>query len=60
MTPDELDAMIAASARALDLAIAPEWIPAVRANLDVTLRLGALVAALPLDDETEPASIYAA
>ena len=39
----------------------PERIPdAVRANLEVSLRLARLVDEFPLPDETEPASVFAA
>ena len=42
--------------------VAPEdaWRPAVRANLEVSLRLGRLVDEFTLPDETEPASVYSA
>ena len=36
------------------------WRPAVRANLDVSLRLARLVDEFALPDETEPASVYSA
>ncbi|HZT47845.1 MAG TPA: AtzG-like protein, partial [Hyphomicrobiaceae bacterium] len=47
MKDDQLDALIDASAAALALPIEPEWKPAIRANLAVTLRLAAMVAELP-------------
>ena len=59
-TRDPLDDLIAAGARALDLKIEQSWLPAVRANLDVTLRLGALVSSFTLPDETEPAPVFEA
>lgn len=34
--------------------------PSVRANLDVTLKMGALVASFPLADEAEPAPVFEA
>ncbi|HML14529.1 MAG TPA: DUF4089 domain-containing protein [Xanthobacteraceae bacterium] len=58
--PASLDAYIAAAARVLDLPIDPAWQPAVRANLELTLRLGALVAAFPLPDEAEAAPVFEA
>lgn len=58
--PDPLDDFIAASARILDLPIKPEWLPAVRKNLEVTLEHAALVAELELPDDAEPAPIFAA
>jgi hypothetical protein len=58
--PHPLDGYILGAARALELKIDPAWMPSVRANLDVTLKMGALVASFPLDDEAEPAPIYGA
>jgi hypothetical protein len=57
---DPLDAYIDAAAQALGLAIQPDWKPAVRANLDVTFRLAALVAEKELPDDAEPAPVYRA
>jgi hypothetical protein len=57
---DSLDDYIAAAARALAVPIEPAWKPAVRANLEVTLRLAALVAEFPLPDEAEPAPVFEA
>jgi hypothetical protein len=59
-TPDPLDDFIDAAARALGLPIEPAWKPAIRANLEVTLRLAALVGAFALPDEAEPAPVFAA
>jgi len=55
-----LDAFIDAAARALDLPVAPDWKPAVKTNLEVTLRLAALFADFPLPDDAEPAPIFVA
>ena len=55
-----LDDYIAATARVLDLPIDPAWQPAVRANLEVTLRLAALVSEFALPDEAEPAPVFEA
>jgi len=55
-----LDAFIGAAAEALDLPVEPEWKPAVKANLAVTLRLAAMVAEFELPDEAEPASVFEA
>jgi hypothetical protein len=60
MSTNDLDALIAASAHALDLPVDPAWHPAIRFNLDVTLRFAALVAAFPLPDEAEPAPVFRA
>ena len=57
---DPLDDFIDAAARALGLPVEPQWRPAIKANLDVTLRLGALVAAFELPDEAEPAPVFGA
>jgi hypothetical protein len=57
---DPLNAAIAAGANMLGLTIEPSWLPSVRANLEVSLRLGKLVDEFPLPDEHEPASIFKA
>jgi len=56
--PDELDRYIAAAADALDLRIEEAWKPAVRSNLEVTLKFARLVEEFALPDEIEPAEIY--
>jgi hypothetical protein len=55
-----LDDYIDAVSRALALPVDEAWKPAVRANLEVSLRLARLVDEFPLPDETEPASVFAA
>jgi hypothetical protein len=60
MTTDPLDDYIAAVSTALGLSIDDAWKPAVRANLEVSLRLAALVDEFALPDETEPASVFTA
>jgi Protein of unknown function (DUF4089) len=60
MAADPLEDYIDAVARALDLPIDPAWKPAVRANLDVSLRLARLVDEFPLPDEAEPAGVFTA
>jgi hypothetical protein len=62
MTPeqDALDTYIDTSAEVLALPVEPAWKPAVKANLQVTLRLAAVVEELKLPDETEPASTFEA
>ena len=57
---DDLDSYIDAAAKALALPVENAWKPAVRANLEVSLRLARLVDEFPLPDETEPASVFAA
>ena len=58
--PHPLDQYILAAAKALELKIDRTWMPSVRANLDVTLKMGALVASFPLADEAEPAPVFEA
>ena len=57
---DPLDDYIDAVAAALALPVTAAQKPAVRMNLDVTLRMARLVQEFPLPDEIEPASIYEA
>jgi hypothetical protein len=57
---EPLDDYIDAVATALALPIEDAWRPAVRANVEVTLRMARMVDEFPLPDETEPAGIYAA
>ena len=56
---DPLLATIESSAKMLGLRIEPAWLPSVRANLEVSLRLAKLVDEFPLPDH-EPASIFKA
>lgn len=56
--PDPLDEFIAGAANALGLTVEKAWMPAVRGNLDVTLRHGTRVASFALADEAEPAPIF--
>ena len=58
--PDRLDAYIDAAAQALGLSVPPEWKPAVRANLEVTFKLAALVGEKELPDDAEPAPVFKA
>lgn len=60
MPTDPLDTYIDTVAAALALPVEAAWKPAVRANLDVTLKMARLVQEFPLPDEIEPASIYEA
>ena len=57
---DPLDDFIIAGARALDLKIDRAWMPTVRGNLAVTLRLAGLVSAFTLPDDAEPAPVFKA
>ena len=60
MPSSSLDDYIAAAARVLELPIDPAWQPSVRANLELTLRLAAVVAAFPLSDEADAAPVFEA
>lgn len=60
MATDPLDDYIDAVSKALALPIEPGWKPAVRANLEVSLRIARLVDEFALSDEAEPASVFAA
>ena len=60
MAADQLDDYIDAVAKALALPIEDDWRPAVRANLEVSLKLARLVDEFALPDEAEPASVYTA
>ena len=57
---DPLDDFIDAAALALSLPLKEDWKPAVRANLDVTLKHAAFVAEFELPDDAEPAPVFKA
>ncbi|CAL80414.1 conserved hypothetical protein [Bradyrhizobium sp. ORS 278] len=46
--------------RALGLPINDAWRPAIRANLEVSLKMAKLVDEFSLPDEAEPASVFTA
>ena len=58
--PEMLDQFITAAAHALALPIEAAWKGAVKANLEVTLRLAASFADFPLPDDAEPAPVFTA
>jgi len=60
MATDPLDDYINAVGKALALPIDDAWRPAVKTNLEVSLRLARLVDEFALPDETEPANVFAA
>jgi len=60
MAADLLDNYIDAVAKALGLPVDEAWKPAVKANLEVSLRLARLVDEFTLSDDTEPASVFTA
>jgi hypothetical protein len=57
---DPLDAYVGAAARLLDLPIEPAWKPAIKANLELTLRFATTFTEFPLPDDAEPAPIFTA
>jgi hypothetical protein len=57
---DSLDAYIDAAAASLNIPIKPEWKAEIRANLEVTFKLAALVAEKELPDDAEPAPVFKA
>jgi hypothetical protein len=57
---DPLDGFIDAAARVLALPVEPQWHAAIKANLEVNLRMATLVAEFALPDETEPAPVFTA
>jgi hypothetical protein len=60
MAAEPLDDYIDAVAKALALPIEEAWRPAIRANLEVSLRLARLVDEFAAPDETEPAPVFSA
>ena len=58
MVDDFLDQMIAAGTALLGIPVRPDWLPAIRANLEVSLTLARLVEEFSLPDEAEPAPVY--
>ena len=60
MAADLLDDYIDAVSKALVLPVEDAWRPAVRANLEVSLKLARLVDEFALPDEAESASVFAA
>jgi hypothetical protein len=60
MAANKLDEYIDPVAMALALPVEEGWRPAVKANLEVSLKLARLVDEFALPDETEPASVYSA
>ncbi|MEJ2379326.1 MAG: DUF4089 domain-containing protein [Pseudolabrys sp.] len=54
------DDFIVAAAAALGLPLEEAWKPAVKANLEVTLRHAAMVEEFKLPDDAEPAPVFKA
>ena len=60
MAEDSLDEYIDAAAKLLKLPFKDAWKPAVRANLEVSMRLARAVDEFGFPDEAEPASVFTA
>jgi hypothetical protein len=60
MAEDSLDDYIDAASKILRLPVEDAWKPAVRANLEVSMRLARMVDEFELPDEAEPASVFTA
>jgi 1-carboxybiuret hydrolase subunit AtzG-like protein len=60
MADDSLDDYIDATAKLLRLPVKEAWKPAVRANLEVSMRLARVVDEFEFSDEAEPASVFTA
>jgi Protein of unknown function (DUF4089) len=54
------DGYVEASAKALELTLAPEWKEAARVNIETIFRLSDLVEGCKLPDDIEPAPIFEA
>jgi hypothetical protein len=55
---DHIEAMIDAGTTLLGIPIAREWRGAIHFNLEMTLRLAAIVNDFALPDEAEPAPVF--
>lgn len=60
MADDSLDDYIDAASKLLRLPVKEAWKPAVRANLEVSMRLARVVDESEFPDEAEPASVFTA
>jgi hypothetical protein len=60
MADDSLDDYIDAASKLLRLPVKDAWKPAVRANLEVSMRLARQVDEFEFSDEAEPASVFTA
>jgi Protein of unknown function (DUF4089) len=60
MAEDSLDEYIDALSTALSLPVKDQWKPAVRANLEVSLRLARQVDEFVFSDDAEPAYVFTA
>jgi hypothetical protein len=60
MADDSLNDYIDAASKLLRLPVKDAWKPAVRANLEVSIRLARQVDEFEFSDEAEPASVFTA
>ena len=60
MADDSLDDYIDAASKLLRLPVKDAWKPAVRANLEVSMRLARMVDEFEFSEEAEPASVFTA
>jgi hypothetical protein len=60
MAEDSLDDYIDAASKLLRLPVKDAWKPAIRANLEVSMRLARIVDEFEFSDEAEPASVFTA
>jgi hypothetical protein len=60
MAEDSLDDYIDTASKLLRLPVKDAWKPAVRANLEVSMRLARQVDEFAFSDEAEPASVFTA
>jgi cell division septation protein DedD len=56
--PDIFDALVTAGTTALKLPLEPAWHAGVKFNLQLILRMGALVDEFALPDDAEPAPVF--
>lgn len=57
---DPLDEFITCALRTFDLTAEAEWLPAIKANLEVTLRFARFVNEFELPDDADPAPVFRA
>ena len=60
MPEDPNDTLIATATALLGIEARPEWLPAIRLHLDISLGHAANVASFLLPDEAEPAPVFRA
>jgi Protein of unknown function (DUF4089) len=58
--PKDLEQFMDAAGRVLGLPMEAEWLPAIKAHLQVSLTLAQSVAEFELPDEAEPAPVFEA